>query len=253
LSEGFDAHGLTRFLNEYLTPMTDAVLDHGGTVDKYMGDAIMAFWNAPLDDEEHARNSAMAALAMRAELARLNAHWQARASTEARSFGLVRFGIGLNTGVCCVGNLGSTRRFDYSAIGDDVNVASRLESATKYFGVDIAANAATRDEAPQLAWLEIDAVLVKGKTVPIVVYALAGDEKLAAGEAFKALAAAHAAMLTAFRRRAFDRALSLADEAAAMAPPEIKGLYAFYRTRIGDLVASPPGEDWPQPMRLEEK
>ncbi len=80
LSEGFDAHGLTRFLNEYLTPMTDVVLDHGGTVDKYMGDAIMAFWNAPLDDAEHARNSAIAALAMRAELAKLNERWQAKAA-----------------------------------------------------------------------------------------------------------------------------------------------------------------------------
>ena len=85
ISENFDAHGLTRFLNEYLTPMTDVVLDHGGTVDKYMGDAIMAFWNAPLDDPDHARNSAMAALAMRAELAKLNARWQAEAAARGQA------------------------------------------------------------------------------------------------------------------------------------------------------------------------
>ncbi|MFI5014841.1 MAG: CHASE2 domain-containing protein [Hyphomicrobiales bacterium] len=253
LSEGFDAHGLTRFLNEYLTPMTDVVLDHGGTVDKYMGDAIMAFWNAPLDDDKHARNSAMTALAMRAELVKLNERWQARAAAENKAFPVVRFGVGLNSGICCVGNLGSARRFDYSAIGDDVNVASRLEGATKFFGVDIAANGATRDEAPELAWLEIDQVLVKGKTVPIVVYTLVGDETVAASESFKALATRHAAMLAAFRSRAFDKALGLAEAVAAMAPAEIRGLYAFYRARIGALVAEPPGDDWSPVLKLEEK
>ena len=253
LSEGFDAHGLTRFLNEYLTPMTDVVLDHGGTVDKYMGDAIMAFWNAPLDDAEHARNSAIAALAMRAELAKLNERWQANAAGENKTFPVVRFGIGLNTGVCCVGNLGSTRRFDYSAIGDDVNVASRLEGATKFLGVDIAANGATRDEAPSLAWLEIDKVLVKGKTLPIVAYTLVGDERVAESPGFKALAGTHQAMLDCFRGRAFDKALALAEEAASLAPAEIAGLYAFYRARIRALLARPPGEDWSPVLELEEK
>ncbi|SDR61276.1 adenylate cyclase [Rhizobiales bacterium GAS191] len=253
LSESFDAHGLTSFLNEYLTPMTDIVFDHGGTVDKYMGDAIMAFWNAPEDDERHARNSAIAALAMRAELVKLNERWQARAAAESRSFPAVRFGIGLNTGICCVGNLGSLRRFDYSAIGDDVNVASRLEGSTKFFGVDIVANGATRDEAPELAWLEVDQVQVKGKTVPIVVYTLLGDDTVAAGDAFKTLEATHAAMLTAFRERAFDKALNLAQDAASLAPTPILGLYAFYRARIGELLASPPGADWSPVLKLEEK
>jgi adenylate cyclase len=253
LSEGFDAHGLTSFLNEYLTPMTDIVMGHRGMVDKYMGDAIMAFWNAPVDDELHARNSAIAALAMRARLKKLNKRWQARAASENKEFPIVRFGIGLNTGICCVGNLGSLKRFDYSAIGDDVNVASRLEGATKYFGVDIAANGATRDEAPELAWLEVDQVQVKGKTVPIVVYTLLGDDTVAAGDAFKTLEATHAAMLTAFRERAFDKALNLAQDAASLAPTPILGLYAFYRARIGELLASPPGADWSPVLKLEEK
>ncbi|MBV9111670.1 MAG: adenylate/guanylate cyclase domain-containing protein [Hyphomicrobiales bacterium] len=253
ISEGFDAHGLTRFLNEYLTPMTDVVLDHGGTVDKYMGDAIMAFWNAPLDDPEHARNSAMAALAMRAELAKLNARWHAEAEAEHRSFPEVRFGVGLNTGICCVGNLGSTRRFDYSAIGDDVNVASRLEGATKFLGVDIAANAATRDEAPDLAWLEIDRLVVKGKSLPIVAHALVGDEKVAQSQSFKALAESHCAMLDAFRCRLFDKALFFAEEAASLAPAQISGLYAFYRTRIMECLKEGPGEDWSPMLVLEEK
>jgi len=253
LSESFDAHGLTTFLNEYLTPMTDIVMGHRGTVDKYMGDAIMAFWNAPLDDELHARNSAMAALAMRARLKKLNERWQARAASENKTFPIVRFGIGLNTGICCVGNLGSIKRFDYSAIGDDVNIASRLEGATKFFGVDIAANGATRDEAPELAWLEIDQVQVKGKTVPIVVYALVGDETVAASDAYKTLAATHQAMLKAFRCRDFDEALRLDDEAAAQAPAPVRGLYAFYRDRISELIASPPRPDWSPVLKLDEK
>jgi adenylate cyclase len=253
ISEKFDAHGLTRFLNEYLTPMTDVVLDHGGTVDKYMGDAIMAFWNAPLDDPDHARNSAMAALAMRAALATLNARWQAEAAAQDKPFPKVRFGVGLNTGVCCVGNLGSTRRFDYSAIGDDVNVASRLEGATKILGVDIAANEATRDEAPDLAWLEIDKVVVKGKSLPVTAYALVGDEGVARSERFKALAEVHEAMLDAFRCRAFDKALELAEKASTLAPAEIAGLYAFYRARIIDALEALPGEDWSPVLTLEEK
>ncbi|MBV9567116.1 MAG: adenylate/guanylate cyclase domain-containing protein, partial [Hyphomicrobiales bacterium] len=241
------------FLNDYLTPMTDVVLDHGGTVDKYMGDAIMAFWNAPLDDTEHARNSAMAALAMRAELAKLNARWQAEAKAEHRSFPEVRFGVGLNTGICCVGNLGSARRFDYSAIGDDVNVASRLEGATKFLGVDIAANGATRDEAPDLAWLEIDKLVVKGKSLPIVAHALVGDEKLAQSQRFRTLAEKHDAMLEAFRCRNFDKALVFAEEAASLAPAEISGLYAFYRGRILDFLKERPAEDWSPMLTLDEK
>ena len=136
LSEGKSATELTHFLNDYLTPMTDAVLAASGTVDKYIGDAIMAFWNAPLDDPAHARHAVEAALAMRVALARLNARW----SAGKPRYEPVKFGVGLNTGEVCVGNLGSLRRFDYSVIGDEVNVASRLESATKQFGVDIAAH-----------------------------------------------------------------------------------------------------------------
>ena len=178
LSEGLTAVELTHFLNDYLTPMTDAVLDASGTVDKYIGDAIMAFWNAPLDDPDHARNAVEAALKMRALLASLNVRWRAEAAAKGRRFTQVKFGIGLNTGECCVGNLGSTRRFDYSAIGDEVNVASRLEGASKQFGVDIVASESTRALTPDYAWLEIDQVLLKNKTRPVGVFALAGGRDL---------------------------------------------------------------------------
>ena len=157
--------------------MTDAILDAAGTVDKYMGDAIVAFWNAPLDDPDHARHAVGAALAMRRTLVTLNEGWRTRAEAEGRSFKPVRFGIGLNSGECCVGNLGSLRQFDYSAIGDEVNVASRLEGACKIFEVDIIGSETTRAEAPDFAWLEIDSVLLKNKTRPVGLYALAGDRR----------------------------------------------------------------------------
>ena len=118
IAESLDAHGLTSFLNHYLTPMTDAILSHQGTVDKYMADGIMAFWNAPLDDPQHREHACRAALAMRSELARLNTQWRAEAVEAGQIFKEVRAGIGLNTGPCVVGNLGSDQRFDYSVLGD---------------------------------------------------------------------------------------------------------------------------------------
>ena len=156
LSEGFTAVELSTFLNEYLSPMTDIILGEEGTVDKYMGDAIMAFWNAPLDDAAHGIHGVRAALRMRETLAELNLGWREKAEKSGRPFKPVKFGIGLNTGECSVGNMGSNQRFDYSALGDEVNIASRLEGSSKQFGVDIVASAATRDEAPEFAWLEID-------------------------------------------------------------------------------------------------
>ncbi len=136
--------------------MTDIILSEEGTVDKYMGDAIMAFWNAPLDDAAHGIHAVRSAILMRETLTRLNAEWQDEAEAAERPFKPVKFGIGLNTGECSVGNMGSEQRFDYSALGDEVNIASRLEGASKQFGVDIVASASTRDEAQEFAWLEID-------------------------------------------------------------------------------------------------
>src|SRR5208283_4980433 len=170
----FTAVELSTFLNEYLSPMTDIILSEQGTVDKYMGDAIMAFWNAPLDDPAHAIHGVRAALRMREALADLNGRWRLEADQAGRTFEPVRFGVGLNTGDCSVGNMGSEQRFDYSALGDEVNVASRLEGSTKQFGVDIIASAATRDQAPEFAWLEIDYVKLKNKTRAVALYALAG-------------------------------------------------------------------------------
>ena len=248
LSEGKSATELTFFLNEYLTPMTDVVLASSGTVDKYIGDAIMAFWNAPLDDPAHARHAVTAALGMRAALARLNARW-----STGPDYAPVRFGVGLNTGEVCVGNLGSLRRFDYSVIGDEVNVASRLESATKMFGVDIAACESTRAEAPEFAWLEIDRVIFKNKTVAVGVFALAGDAALARTPEFADLARRHAQMMASYRARDFEAAATLAGALAPLAPEPVRGLYAFQARRFCALALDAPPAPWSPLLALDEK
>ena len=253
LSEGFSAVELTKFLNEYLTPMTNVVLKEMGTVDKYMGDAIMAFWNAPLDDPAHGVHAVRAALEMRETLADLNIQWRKRAEQAGEEFRPVKFGIGLNTGECCVGNLGSTLRFDYSAIGDEVNVASRLEGSSKFFGVDIVASAATREEAREFAWLEIDKVQLKNKTRSVPVYALAGSAEYASTEEFKSLLARHEEILEAYRSRRFADAMHMAADAGKFAPLEIRGLYYFYQERFAELAAHDLSDAWSPMIALDEK
>jgi adenylate cyclase len=174
IAERLDAQGLAQFMNEYLTAMTDAVLAQGGTIDKYIGDAVMAFWNAPLDDPDHAQNATLAAWAMVRELERLNEQWKRRADERGEPHSEVGFRIGLATGECCVGNFGSNHRFDYSVLGDDVNLASRLEGANKFYHTRILASDATRDLAAGLPWLEVDNVRVKGKSRATRVFTLAG-------------------------------------------------------------------------------
>jgi adenylate cyclase len=253
ISEGLNASELTHFLNQYLTPMTDAILDREGTIDKYMGDAIMAFWNAPLDDPDHAAHAVESALEMRETLVALNEGWRSRAEAEERPFKPVRFGIGLNSGECCVGNLGSLRRFDYSAIGDEVNVASRLEGACKIFEVDIIGSETVRSQAPDFAWLEIDSVLVKGKTRPVGLYALAGDSAVATSDEFADLSRLHATMLAAYRNRDFAGAISMAKEAAARAPVAVRGLYNYNLRRFTQLADSAQDPDWRPLIALDEK
>jgi adenylate cyclase len=165
----------------------------------------------------------------------------------------VRFGVGLNTGPACVGNLGSLRRFDYSVIGDEVNVASRLESASKLFGVDIVASEATRAEAADLAWIEVDSVVFKNKTRPVGVYALVGDAATAATPEFMAWAAGHARMMALYRNRDFAAARALARELEAEASAPVRGLYGFHARRFAALEAEAPPASWSATLALEEK
>ncbi len=188
IAERTSPRELTQILNRFLTPMTDAVLSHGGTIDKYIGDSIMAFWNAPLDDRSHASNACHAALDMRRRLAALNAELELEAEAQGVSFQPLRMGIGINSGACLVGNLGSQQRFNYSVIGDDVNLASRIEGLCKAYGVDILISGATLELATDLAALELGAAMVKGKLISTQVWALIGDNSLLATEVFAKIA-----------------------------------------------------------------
>lgn len=244
IAEGLDPHGLTDFLNRYLTPMTAIVMSHQGTVDKYMADGIMAFWNAPLDDAAHAEHACRAALAMRTELARLNDTWRAEAASAERPFHEVRIGIGLNTGLCVAGNLGSEQRFDYSVLGDDANLASRLEGQTKTYHVDIIIGERTAEQIAQMALLELDLVQVVGKARPTRIFFLLGDESITATSAFAALESAHHAMIGAYRGRNWAEALEGLNTCRAQAPEILQPFYQLYEERINSFRESPPPPDW---------
>jgi len=253
ISEGLDAHALTSFLNRYLTPMTDVIQSNQGTVDKYMADGIMAFWNAPLDDPQHGEHACRAALAMRSELARHNTLWRAEAEAAGHDYKEVRAGIGLNTGPCVVGNLGSLQRFDYSVLGDPANVASRLEGQTKTYHVDIIIGELTADQVRHFALLEIDLIQVVGKTLPVRIFFLLGDETIRGTEVFTALEGAHDAMIAAYRTRQWDAALEHLESCRSQAPESIQGVYELYEDRITNLRADPPPADWDGVFAAETK
>jgi adenylate cyclase len=245
ISEGFkaDPQALTRLINRFLTPMTDIILARHGTIDKYMGDCIMAFWNAPLDDAEHANHACASALAMVAGLDALNHDLERDAAAAGRPFVPLKVGIGLNTGECVVGNMGSEQRFDYSVLGDAVNLASRLEGQSKTYGVDVVIGEATRAAVPSWAALELDRIAVKGKAEAVRIHVLLGDAATARTPAFAALAARHAAMLVAYRGQDWACAEAAAADCAREAP-QLGTLYALYRERIARYRAEPPAPDW---------
>ncbi len=253
IAEKFDAEGLTAFMNRYLTPMTDVILAHGGTVDKYMGDAIMAFWNAPLDEPDHAKSACAAALAMLGRLERLNAELAEEAKQAGRAHKPIAIGIGLNSAICCVGNMGSQQRFDYSVLGDGVNLAARLEGQTKYYGVRTLIGEETRKLAPEFAALEVDLIRVKGKTVPARIYTLLGRPERAAAPGFQALAREQEAMLAAYRARDWRAASSALERLRAASGDELRALCALYERRIAEFRRNPPPPDWDGVYTAETK
>jgi adenylate cyclase len=193
-----------------------------------MGDAVMAFWNAPVADENHARHACRAALRMLAAVDELNRAWAAQASQTGERHVPVRIGIGLNTGRCVVGNVGSPQRFDYSILGDVVNIASRLEGETKTFGAPVIAGEATAAQAQDFAFLEIGRVSLRGKERSERVFALAGDETMAVSAEFAALKRAHLRLMRALDegdREAAGKALA---EARAVGPDRLSQLFDRY-------------------------
>lgn len=235
IAEGLDAEALIRFINGLFTPLSEAILEHRGTIDKFMGDAVMAFWNAPLDDPDHARNAARAALAMLAALERLNVE---------RADGLppVRIGIGLNTGECVVGNVGSPGRFDYSVLGDPVNVAARLEEASKQLGVPVILGAQMATRLDGFAVIEIGEVELRGKLRPERIFTLLGDERTAMRADFATLREAvriSRAALDAGDRAAAARALA---DCSGSGVPYAAGLLRALDDRI-KAASAPPRSD----------
>lgn len=245
ISEQFDAVGLTQLINKLLTPLTNVILKNRGTVDKYMGDCIMAFWNAPMDDPNHARNGCMSALAMLQELAPLNQRLEKEAEAEGRRHIPLKMGFGLNTGPVVVGNMGSDQRFDYSVLGDNVNLASRLEGQTKAYGVSVVIGADTQKQVPEMATIEVDKIQVKGKTVGVNVYALLGDEALAQNADFRALRGHHDLMLAAYRTMNWAEARKKLKECRILGEPYgFDVLYDLYEERIAEYEIAPPPAGW---------
>jgi len=241
-----DPQGLTRLMNRFLTPLTNAILARKGTIDKYMGDAIMAFWNAPLEDNEHEINACNAALDMLERIDDLNRVREEEAKQGGHVYIALNVGVGLNTGTCVVGNMGSDLRFDYSVLGDTVNLASRLESQTKEYGLPIIIGSKTAGAIKEkFALLELDFIMVKGKKEPEVIYALAGREDVMYSARFQRLRNLTIEMLGCYRSRDWDDALAAiergrrTDEALTL-----ERLYKLYEARILEFKRNPPPQDW---------
>ncbi|NRB32462.1 MAG: adenylate/guanylate cyclase domain-containing protein [Rhizobiaceae bacterium] len=255
ISESFKSNpqGLTVLMNEFLTVLSNAILHHNGTIDKFMGDAVMAFWNAPVPHEQHARSSCLAALKMLHDVDELNKEkkdaWEAiQNESERGPLHQINIGIGINSGDCVVGNMGSELRFDYTCLGDPVNLASRLEGQSKPYGVLIilGQNTAAYVE-DELATLEIDQLRVKGKQEPETVYGLFGDETMLADENFQELQKQNNAMLAAYRNQDWETVegmLELMKDQSDRAGIDLDVYLFMYETRVLEFRENPPGRDW---------
>ncbi len=248
LAEGMDAQTLTHFMNTFLSPMTEIITELKGTIDKYIGDCIMAFWNAPLDDPGHAQNAVRAAQAMRRKLVELNRVWAEEAAAAGKPFRPVQVGIGINTGQCVVGNFGSQQHFDYSLLGDPVNLASRLEGLGKVYGIDLVIGEETAIRLNEPTLVEVDLVAVKGKSQAGRVYTMP-PERIAEDE----FADHHSALLRAYRLQDWAAALRLLDDGRLAAARHLAPVYDLYRRRIVHFQHQTPPADWDGVFTAEEK
>ncbi|HEX8979842.1 MAG TPA: adenylate/guanylate cyclase domain-containing protein [Parasulfuritortus sp.] len=235
ISEKLEAAQLAEMLNVYLSGMTRVVQNNRGTIDKYIGDAVMAFWGAPMSDDRHARDAVLTGLAMQSTLAN-----DLNPQLEARGWPPVKIGVGINTGRMSVGNMGSEFRMAYTVMADAVNLASRLESLTRQYGVWVLVGEATKAECPDLAFMPVDRVRVKGKAEPVAIYEPLGvaaevvPERLAAARKFEAA-------LADYQAQRWDAAEAALRALNAAAPGK---LYDVYLERIAHFRANPPPADW---------
>ncbi len=245
ISEGLEPKELSSLMNEFLTPLTEVIYSHRGTIDKYMGDAIMAFWGAPLPAADHARQGIRAALAMHRKLAELQPYFRSRNWPE------IRIGVGLNTGRMSVGNMGSQIRLAYTVMGDAVNLAARLEGITKEYGAAIIVGETTRElTAHDFVFRELDRVRVKGKLEPVAIYeplGLAGEVDRRTLDELKLFNQA----IKLYRAQEWDLAeLQLIN--LLQAAPNSR-IYQVYLDRIGTYRTQPPGRNWDGAFTFEHK
>jgi adenylate cyclase len=244
ISEGLKPEQLVALLNEYLTTMTDLVLAHGGVVDKYIGDAIMAFWGAPLPEPEHAKRATLCAIAMRKKCDELRAGWHARYGHE------VFARAGVNSGAAVVGNMGSKHKYNYTVMGDMVNLASRLEGANKAYGTFLMVSESTVAKlGGSFDVRELDRIAVKGKDKAVTVYEVL-DETGKTDAAWLAAARRFEAGLAKFRAREFTAAIAIFEEVLATRDD---GPSKTYLERSREFLAEPPPADWDGVWRMKEK
>lgn len=235
ISEGLDSEELTALMNEFLTPLTRVIHEHRGTIDKYMGDAIMAFWGAPLEDPKHAEHALEAGLEMNKAVRQLDEAF------EKRGWPKLHIGVGVNTGVMSVGNMGSEFRMAYTVMGDAVNLGSRLEGLTKQYGVEFICGETTRAAAPDFVYRDLDRVRVKGKNEPVAIYEpICRKADLDSGT--KQDLARHRQALRYFRAQDWDKAEAEFFGLKQSGRPH--AVYDMYLERIALYRKDPPGEGW---------
>lgn len=236
ISEGLKPDELVNLMNAFLTPMTGVIHHHRGTIDKYMGDAIMAFWGAPLADPDHARHALLAALDMVKGMADLKEEFH------ARGWPTLKIGVGLNTGVMNVGNMGSEFRMAYTVLGDAVNLGSRLEGLSKPYGVGIVVSEFTKAKVNDMLFRELDRVRVKGKDEPVAIFEPIGIESEVDPQ-IQALVGAYHQAVTLYRGQKWQEAEKRFTALKAK-EPERATLHQLYLDRIAHFKTEPPGPDW---------
>jgi len=244
VSEGLDPKVLAQVMNEFLTALTQVIYRHQGTIDKYMGDCIMAFWGAPLADSSHARNAVLAGLDMLSAMQALQPRF------EARGWPALQVGVGINTGRMTVGNMGSEIRLAYTVMGDSVNLASRLEGLTKQYGVGMLVGESTRTACDGILFRELDRVRVKGRREAVAVFEPLGLEAQADARVTAEVARWHAA-LDLYRKQDWDAARELLEGLQRTRPESM--LYPEFLRRIEALREQPPGEGWDGAWTFDSK
>ncbi len=235
ISEALTPKDLSAFINEYLTSMSLVIRDHRGTLDKYIGDAIMAFWGAPVDDSEHARQGVLAALAMQARLLEINE------LIKTRGWPPIRIGIGVNSGTMSVGDMGSKVRRAYTVMGDAVNLGSRLEGLTREYGVGIIVGQTTRDLVKDGIFRELDKVKVKGKDEMVAIYEVVGIDGSVSKPVLDEIRLWHQC-LRQYRAQEWDQAELTLFNLARMNPDH--KLYKEFSARIAQMRSAPPMSGW---------